>query len=689
MTPIALFSLIAAQSDSLGRAGSSAEALQDAHVSALDSIRVESPLPDGVAQVVRFLLSSVPSWVQIGGIILAAVVGLAVAWLIFSRRRSILGWVRTRSTPVKVGIGVAAVVGLSGAGTAGAVSWNYTQHSNDFCVACHVMDPAVERMTGGTSKHADLSCHDCHQQSVAASAWQLYLWVLERPEDIQKHASVPNRVCETCHVTQDTAAWQQIASTAGHRVHLESDSIVLKEIRCVECHGTELHQFQPATMTCGQSACHKPTDTEVVLGKMAGQTVRHCTSCHEFTAVVPVLATLDSARGTLVPGTSQCLGCHEMQKVLADFEAGLDPHGGKCGMCHNPHTQETPQAAALTCATSGCHSNWREEPFHSGENHRRVGSQCLLCHQPHRAKVDASGCEDCHRDVRARGPRRPPLPFDTSAALRRSNAEEPRVILGSHDTSPQEPVRLAFSGIGEKSAMTSDAFRLTFDPPPVVHGFYPGVDPPPAPPAAPDSFPHSRHEHLACLVCHQTQIGQGRLTFERPRGCAICHHQAPARSRCAQCHETAEFTAPITANAVVTVPGHSPRPRSVEFRHSTHSSRTCLECHTTPVTLAPSPAKAVCKDCHEDHHTANQTCSTCHAAAQPATAHKTLEAAHRRCDACHTASTVAVLTPTRNFCSTCHIKQSTNHYDNKECSTCHFLAEPSEYRSRLLTRLPR
>ncbi len=130
----------------------------------------------------------------------------------------------------------------------------------------------------------------------------------------------------------------------------------------------------PVAETCGQSECHKPHDTEIVLGKMGAQTVRHCTSCHPFTADVPLLATRDSARGSLVPGETECLGCHEMQQVLADFSTRKDPHGGKCGSCHDPHTQKTP-AEATSCATAGCHDTWRDDPFHSGENHKRVGAR--------------------------------------------------------------------------------------------------------------------------------------------------------------------------------------------------------------------------------------------------------------------------------------------------------------------------
>jgi hypothetical protein len=143
------------------------------------------------------------------------------------------------------------------------------------------------------------------------------------------------------------------------------------------------------------------------------------------------------------------------------------------------------------------------------------------------------------------------------------------------------------------------------------------------------------------------------------------------------------MAAPQQASMTVTVPGHPAKPRPVDFVHSRHTMKKCVDCHTTPVTLAPAPAIAQCKDCHSDHHAADRACSTCHAAADPKAAHTSLEVAHQRCDACHTASTVAELTPTRTFCSTCHAEKAANHYLQKECSACHFLADPGAYRGKL------
>lgn len=678
-----------------------AASFQQAHASPTDSVVVESPLPGGVAPVVRFLLNTVPPWVQAGGFVLALLVGAVLLWYLFQRRRAIGGWLTTRGRGAKVALAVLALILVGGIGTMSAAAWNYTQHSNDFCIGCHVMNPAFARFTRDENKHAELSCHDCHQQPLTASMRQLYLWVKERPQEIGEHARVPNAVCARCHVTADTARWQRVAATAGHRVHLESDSSALEGLQCVTCHGVEVHRFRPVAETCGQSDCHKTSETNIVLGKMAEQTVRHCTSCHSFTADVPALATTDSARGTLVPGRTECLGCHEMRQVLADFEEGKDPHAGKCGTCHNPHQQKTPAAAAGSCATAGCHANWRDVAFHVGDSHRGVGSRCLTCHLPHSSRVDASECEGCHRSVRERGRLRPPLPFDTSAALRRVGALRstpaphttapslaPTVpVPGPHATAP--PVALPVTAHPVRTGGPSH--RLDDGAPgdgsgPVLPDAA-GVHLSRSPPAPADSFPHARHATLACLVCHQTGTGHGRLTFEPPRGCFICHHQAPADRKCGSCHRPATYTPPKPATLTVTVPGRQPLPRTVEFLHERHETRTCVECHTTPVTLAPAPA--VCLDCHVEHHAAGRSCSSCHRLVAPTEAHTTLEAAHQRCDACHTPATVARLTPTRSFCATCHAPKARNHYDARECTSCHFLAEPPEYRTKLLSPPPR
>lgn len=612
------------------------------------------PLPGGVSVVLRAVFNA-PAWAWGLGIVVAVVVAgwlLRVVW----RRRLALGhWLGTRDRGVKLGLGVGLVAVLGLVGFTGITSWNYMQHDNDFCVSCHVMEGPWNKFAFDAGKHSDLQCHDCHQQSMYASARQLVLWVANKPEEIPEHAPVPDTRCESCHDTGQDSTWQRVVSTAGHRTHLESDSTALAEVQCVTCHGEEVHAFLPASRTCGQSGCHE--NLEITLGGMAQQTTLHCNTCHQFTAEVPLLATRDSAAGTLRPTLRQCLACHQMRERLGEFDAERDPHAGTCGACHDPHTQETPEDAGATCATSGCHADWRNVPFHAGTNHRAVGEQCLTCHQPHAARVDASDCVACHTVVRERGARRtvPPLPFDTTRALR--------------------PVSLDVRHLEEPIRGKGDVPPPELRPPIMTIGRLPAAD----------TFPHARHASLACITCHAAPADQGgRLVFEPPRGCDICHHQAPQRNDCSRCHQPGQLGIAHVQQVAVEVPGHPARARPVTFAHPVHDSLTCVTCHTTPVTLAPTAAVGRCADCHQDHHTAGRECASCHTTEQLGTAHRDdIAAAHRRCDACHTASTIAQLTPDRAFCLTCHQPQSRDHYSARECTTCHFLLSPSQFKAHL------
>jgi hypothetical protein len=606
---------------------------------------VESPLPGGLSVVVRFLFG-LPQWLQIAGAALGAIAGLIVLVLVWRHRRSLWAWFTTRSRPMKVGLaGAAGLAVLVGAG-GGAYGFHYIETDNGFCTGCHVMGPSYQRFT--QSEHAQLRCHDCHQQSMFASMRQLYLWVAERPAEIGEHAKVATAVCARCHVTGEPEVWRRIASTAGHRTHLESQAPALAGVQCVTCHATEVHHFAPLDKTCAQAGCHD--GAVIALGEMRGQTAMHCTTCHRFTADVPALATRDSAAGVLVPGERQCFSCHQMRDRVAgmDMDPSRDPHGGTCGMCHNPHRQQQAAAAKVSCASAGCHSDWRKVPFHTGLQHRTPSQDCTLCHLPHQARVDPSDCSGCHQAVRERsqGRVRPPLPFDTSRARREVSHRPDR------------------------------------DPPPKGKGDAPPPSGGLAAVTQPDTFPHDRHQQLACLTCHASRTGHGRLTFVPPRGCQLCHHDAPATSDCARCHQAGERAAVRTLVVPIAVGERPARERSVDFAHATHGALRCLECHQVPVTLQPGAAVRECRACHEPHHAAGRPCAACHAGAQPRAAHAALPDAHVACDECHTESIVALLMPDRSLCLTCHAEQR-EHQPGAECSSCHLLASPEEFRAYL------
>ena len=637
----------------------------------LDSVVVDSPVPDPLVPLVQFLFQQ-PGWLMATGMVVGAILGLAVLVALWKKRSAIAEWFGTRDRGAKLAmVGTAAVLLLL-MGGAGLAANNYMMNDNDFCRGCHIFIPSgqafVRPDTGNyllvnkvEGAHDSLSCHACHPFEIATQARELYLWITDRPEEVPPHGKVPRQICEQCHVQGEAKdSWQRVASTAGHRVHLESDSAALRDVACLTCHARTAHRFQPADTTCAQQGCHLTDDIRIRLGAMAARfepenldpnlEQLYCNSCHQFT-VDAQFVTIDSAARSLTPGEGQCMSCHEMQTLLASFDPTKDPHGGTCGMCHNPHTDVKPKDALKSCADAQCHADWRSVVFHVGAAHRRVAERCETCHQPHAARVDASDCTGCHQTVRERGGRvRPPMPFDTTAALRSSTRLiEPGRARGQGDAPPPDDPP------GEVA--TSAAFPA-------------------------DTFSHARHRRLACLTCHTTTSRTATLTFEPPRGCQICHHQRPARSDCASCHQEDEMVEAIPVTMRVAVPEQEPRPREVEFEHGEHREIACVQCHTTPVSLEPEEPVATCTACHDDHHVARRDCASCHRTDQVMDAHRPPVDAHQRCDRCHTSSTVGALEPTRSFCLACHPSE-TDHYEPRECSACHLQVEPEEWRPRL------
>ncbi|MEP6573196.1 MAG: hypothetical protein ABJD11_10895 [Gemmatimonadota bacterium] len=648
-----------------------------------DSTVVVSPLPGGAAALFRFLFN-LPSALQISLFVLGVLAGVALLVTLWIRRVRCWQWLTTRNRGLKIVMASSAGAVLLAIVGGGTVTWNYMQHNNGFCTGCHIMESPYRRMVDAkvvadiAQKHDSLKCHDCHQQSIFASTRQLYLWVAERPAKIGAHARIKNEVCARCHITDQKEKWQHIATTAGHRVHLESDSSKLKDLQCVTCHAQEIHRFIPANETCAQSGCH--SDVKIVLGKMAEVKTFHCLACHQFTAEVPRLATRDSARGVLVPTRKECFTCHEMQERLAEFDPAKDPHTGTCGMCHNPHVQKQASEAIKSCSSAGCHSNWREIAFHAGANHKRVAENCITCHSPHQARLDASDCAGCHARVKDKaGVRKPPLPFDTTAAKLRASLDPVAPSAGKwlHRATPS--VAAPAEGSSPEPAEPIRPARGKGDAPPPTES--PGIGLTPVSPAPSDTFPHARHKKLSCITCHTTNTGRNGLVFSQPRGCQICHHQAPSQSDCATCHAKNTVPEVEQVEVRVTVPPHAPRERTVGFRHEKHISLRCIECHTQPVSMAPDSNVVACLSCHEKHHEANRTCATCHTTDQLKPAHQPAAMTHQACDACHTPSRIAELTPTRTLCVTCHADQ--DHHAPAECTTCHMLASPEAYRAHL------
>jgi hypothetical protein len=629
---------------------------------------------DRVTPLIQWAFQRAP-WVMWGGVAITLVAAFLVLRWLWPRRQQILPWIRTRSSMGKFALVGAAAVAVGLAATAGYGGYHFVETDKRFCNGCHIFVRSGQQLVQSDSgdytvvpmlegKHDSLGCHTCHPLKPMKEAVKLLFWMSGfRDKEIPEHARVPRQICEQCHVqgrAEDKDKWKAIAATAGHRAHLESDSSALKgKIECLTCHARIAHRFPPTDSTCGQSNCHKPNETRIVLGKMKGQGDFHCVGCHQFTASVPALATRDSAASTLVPAIRSCFRCHAMQQRLPDFDERKDPHNGTCGMCHKPHTQASTGETIKTCSTRECHGLWNQVPFHAGAQHRRKATQCTLCHAPHAARVDASDCVGCHQRVRDYAPGQrlfPPLPFDTLKALNQSLAPE----------QPSEPPE-------RPSKVKGDA--------------PPGDDPPgralSAIPSLPsDTFAHPLHKKLACLTCHLSTSGK-KLTFEPPRGCQICHHQNPAKADCAECHTKERMPEAIAVPVSIKAAGKPARDRTVAFRHETHKDLKCAGCHSTVVSLSPADSVLTCQGCHDKHHADGRDCASCHRTATITEAHALPARPHVACDACHATAAIAALRPTRTFCLACH-PPSVDHYAGRECSSCHLQAQPDQYRARLL-----
>ena len=632
--------------------------------SPVDSVAAHPSFSDPVIAAVQFFFQQSPI-VMWGGVLVAAVLAALLVRFAWTRRERIASWLRTRSVLAKMALVGGVVFLVMATAALGYRAKTFVETDNRFCSGCHIFvasgEPRIPSDTGNYTlvnrmegKHDTLSCHACHELKPVKEAVKMVWWMSGvRDDEIPPHARVPRQVCENCHVQGEAKElWQEIAATAGHRVHLESDSSALAKVECLTCHVQEVHRFIPVNTSCTQKGCHE--DTKIALGDMAQKTVAleaHCTACHEFTAEVPKLATRDSAAGTLVPGDQECTSCHQMQTRLGSFDPARDPHGGTCGMCHDPHAQREVQEAKLSCTTASCHDTWRSEPFHLGANHRQVANQCTTCHVPHQAKVDASDCAGCHQQVRSRsnGQRQPPLPFDTTAAKQRASLAPAREARGKGDSPPgPEPG---------------------------------GVAAVPASLAA-DTFSHNKHQQLSCITCHTTRAGQGgSLTFEQPRGCQICHHQAPSSNNCSACHQASELAPGRPMTIAIAIMAHPPRPRPVSFEHGKHERLGCTDCHTEAVSLRPDSIVVTCAGCHAEHHEFSRSCASCHVTDQLVPAHQPPVDAHQDCDGCHTPERVAGLVPTRTLCLTCHTGQ--DHYPRKQCTVCHLQASPEVFQSHL------
>jgi len=515
------------------------------------------------------------------------------------------------------------------ASVAGYRQWHYMQHDNTFCTSCHLMRDPFERFT--RSAHAKLECHNCHKGKISEQLHQLYATLVDRPTEITTHADVPNQVCGSCHIAGDSTRWRIIASTAGHRRHLESNARALREVRCTTCHGVSVHEFAPVDRTCGQAGCH--ATNLVRLGKMGQMSDLHCTTCHNFLAEARTVA-VDSLGRPLTPAAMQCFSCHAMQQQFQDLEIGRDPHRGICGTCHNPHRQSTPQE--ISCTSGACHAGWRTVSFHVGIPHPE---RCTTCHQRHSWRVEGGECTRCHADIEREVPTR-----RGRAPARRTALHVPSAIV---------------------DVATASAAQ--------VADLLPGIQRGGAARALP-RFSHGDHRGQRCATCHSSRVRHGELIVRSATDCQRCHHSGAGREQCATCHSPADLRQPLASRdrAFRLAAGRATVSRRIPFEHPRHAAVPCAQCHTDPVSR--SPGGADCASCHASHHQAASDCTTCHAAASALAKHSAADHPNCATASCH-GSAAAGLPASREACLICHTAQA-RHVPGRACEQCHRVMAP-------------
>ena len=638
---------------------------------AIDSVIVESPLPGAATAVAKFLFNTVPQWVQIAGVFIAVIVGVTLAVITWRKRREIGGWLGSRSRGWKLGLAAIVLLAIGGVGFAGLRTWDYMMHDNTFCTSCHVMDVPFRRFTA--SEHSTLGCHDCHRQGMIDNIKELYVWVLERPEEIPDHAPVPNAICAECHIQNDPdSTWKRVVATAGHAVHLNPVSPAMRRMECVTCHAQEVHRFRAAQQTCAQSGCHD--NVEIQLGRMAGQTTLHCSTCHVFTAAAAETDSARSARDALVPAQDQCLECHEMREQMRAFAPEDEPHNAVCGSCHNPHTQTTTAGAFQSCATSGCHARSDTlTAMHRGLTGRHKLETCGACHAAHTWKTGGTRCESCHTGIRdpavqVRPPRSSDAPTDDGAAA--MHGTRARVMPASRGAQRRRAGRAPHTATGARRVALVPVSR------PVAAAPHAALPSPTRPGGERDTvsrFEHARHRAVSCTTCHSTQAEHGGLN-RTARRCMDCHH---ANNRvgldCARCHQATELAQPhaVTTTLQPAALG-APLQRSLTFAHETHARVTCASCHGQDLSRS---VEKTCASCHTDHHEAARDCASCH---PPSKGTHTRAVHLTGCggSGCHYREATPATSTAPNVCLACHTELR-EHKPGRDCATCHVTRWPA------------
>jgi hypothetical protein len=295
------------------------------------------------------LLSTVPQWIQLAGMLIGVPVACILAWKAWTNRRQLWAcvWWLARRRPVRATIVSAVfVVGTAGVGTGlygGVVPLRQTQASDS---------------TFLHSRHKSIACTDCHGTTNTHGGLKFSV-----PTGCLAchHSPQQRATCSTCHSAASLGRLTLPAANAGFQ-HSRHASIA-----CTDCHGTTgTHGgFKFTVSTSGCMNCHHGPQQRAA-----------CSTCHAVQSIaeasVPTKFVISVRRD---PVTRPLPFAHARHSAIA------------CTRCHANDLKRSPTA---DCAS--CHAD-----HHSAER------DCASCHPTARAGHDRSahaGCEHCHTDTR-------------------------------------------------------------------------------------------------------------------------------------------------------------------------------------------------------------------------------------------------------------------------------------------------
>lgn len=462
-----------------------------------------------------------------------------------------------------------------------------------------------------------------------------------------------NEFCLSCHLMAEPferfaqSAHQGLGCKACHRPNLLERSqmgltaivddpeelsvhAIVPNETCAECH---IEGNPEEWRIIANSAGHRAhLDSEQLEGLQCVEC--HATSIHEF---APVDRTCSQA------------GCHEDSTIRLGAMSDLTIH---CAACHafvEPVREESIVGDEVRSALLpdydecfSCHVMRSLVAMPEPDPH---GGACAACHDPHTQTEPEEAAQSC-----------------ATAGCH----DEPETLTSFHRGIDAE--------VADRCITCHTAHDFSIDGSDCRSCHAEGELAVPA--GTQLGFDHRTHAAISCGGCHAEGDVHGEATVTGIEDCRSCHHREPVSVSCARCHGPADQpreTYEVTRSVRFSV-GTADAERTLSFPHEAHLDEDCASCHTRGLALEV-PEDLDCQSCHEEHHTPETRCASCHVAA-PVSAHPPSEA-HVTCSGagCHQRVPFESVPRTRAFCLGCH-QDLVDHEPGRRCEDCHQLPAP-------------